>query len=375
MPYNVCVIRTRHQLTFQGFMVIAMVTGAVIMAAPLIDSAGFPLTAIIKGAVGLLAQAFPFLLIGVLVSGAIAAFLTRDFIERRFPKSLGAGMAVSLAAGLVMPVCDCATVPVFARMVRKGIPLPSAVVFLCSAPIINPVVIWSTWFAFPDRPLLTVARVSLGILVSLAIGASFALVPVRRNVLHAGIDDGTDRTDESDEGSGVGQAGSHGDACHSPACEGAMDGVDYVYAATPRNPVGFMDRILDMLRHAHDDLFRVVPYMLIGIFLASSLRVLWGSKSPAWLTHHGVVISIALMMGLAFLSSLCSSSDAVIARGFATIFPVPALLGFLVFGPIMDVKNVLMLSSMFSRRFVVRLAVTSAIIVFVVTALFAGVIR
>ncbi|MCH4209240.1 permease [Bifidobacterium sp.] len=365
-------IRARHQLTFQGFMVIAMVTGAVIISAPLIDSAGFPLTAILKGAIGLLAQAFPFLLIGVLVSGAIAAFLTRDFIERRFPKSFGAGMAVSLTAGFAMPVCDCATVPVFARMVRKGIPLPSAVVFLCAAPIINPVVIWSTWFAFPDRPLLTISRVGLGILVSLAIGASFALIPVRSNVLRTGIND---EADGFGDGADTAEVRLHDAACDSRACEDAMGSGAPDPAETPGVGVGVMDRVVAMMRHAHDDLFRVVPYMLVGIFLASSLRVLWGSKSPAWLTHHSVVISIALMMALAFLSSLCSSSDAVIARGFATMFPTPALLGFLVFGPIMDVKNVLMLSSMFSRRFVVRLAVTSAIIVFAVTALIAGVVR
>nr|WP_274964039.1 permease [Bifidobacterium tibiigranuli] len=363
MAYNVPVIRARHQLTFQGFLVAALLTAAVITASPLIDATGFPLTAILRGIVGLLAQAFPFLLIGVLVSGAIAAFLTRDFIERRFPKSLGAGMAVSLAAGFAMPVCDCATVPVFARMVRKGIPLPSAVVFLCAAPIINPVVIWSTWFAFPDRPVLTFERVGLGILVSLVIGMSFALFPPRADILRSGID----------------SAGMHGNSRRSPDCtdDCAADrtAIDTGTATNTGTDTRVMARIVAMLRHAHDDLFRVVPYMLVGIVLASSIRVLWGANPPAWLTSHGMMLSILLMMGLAFLSSLCSTSDAVIARGFSTVFPMPALLGFLVLGPIMDVKNVLMLSSMFSQRFVVRLAVTAAVVVFVATMLFAGVVR
>ncbi len=374
MAYNDSVIRAKHQFTFQGVMVATLLMGAAITASPLIDATGFPLTSILKGAVGLLAQAFPFLLIGVLVSGAIAAFLTRDFIERRFPQSLGAGMAVSLAAGFAMPVCDCATVPVFARMVRKGIPLPSAVVFLCAAPIINPVVIWSTWFAFPDRPVLTFSRVGLGVPVSLAIGASFALFPPRRDVLRPGIDGG--------------DVDGHAPGCHSPACEGTYNAVGGSSAPelniadsdipTPNAPapdVGVMTRCVAMLRHAHDDLFRVVPYMLAGIFLASSIRVLWGANPPEWLTRHGVVLSILIMMALAFLSSLCSSSDAVIARGFATVFPTPALLGFLVFGPIMDVKNVLMLTSMFSRRFVVRIALTAVVVVFIAAVLFAGVVQ
>ena len=65
------------------------------------------------------------------------------------------------------------------------------------------------------------------------------------------------------------------------------------------------------------------------------------------------------MMGLAFVLSLCSSSDAVVARSMAGSLPVGAILGFLVFGPMMDIKNLILLSGGFSRKFVLRLCLTS----------------
>jgi len=77
------------------------------------------------------------------------------------------------------------------------------------------------------------------------------------------------------------------------------------------------------------------------------------------------------MMCMAFLLSLCSSSDAVVARSFATKFPLNAVMGFLVFGPMMDIKNVIMLSGGFSKPFVGRLMMTTFFVCFFVVFLFA----
>lgn len=53
------------------------------------------------------------------------------------------------------------------------------------------------------------------------------------------------------------------------------------------------------------------------------------------------------------------SADAVVARSFAGQFPMGALMGFMVFGPMMDIKNLILLSGGFSRKFVLRLCLTS----------------
>ena len=86
----------------------------------------------------------------------------------------------------------------------------------------------------------------------------------------------------------------------------------------------------------------------------------------------GLAVSIIIMMIMAFVLSLCSSSDAVIARSFANQFSMGSIIGFLVFGPMMDIKNVMMLSSGFSKSFIGKLLLSSFIICFAVVFLFAS---
>ncbi|MFT8356656.1 MAG: permease [Bifidobacterium aquikefiri] len=345
--------KTRHGFDFQHFLVAVLAIAMFILAAPLLDSTGIPVSSILSGAIGLLLQAFPFLLIGILVSSGIETFITKDFINQHFPRSAAGGMFVALFLGLCTPVCDCATVPVFARMIHKGIPLPSAVVFLCAAPIINPVVIWSTWFAFPDKPYMTLLRFIFGIIVSLIIGLSFVILPHTLSVLRP--------------------------LNGAPAVR--MRGMDMPASSQSQergensSGIGALERLKAFMQHAYHDMFQIVPYMLMGIMLASCIQVLGGSNVPGWLQNRGSIIAISFMMALAFVSSLCSSSDAVIARGFGTMFPVPAVLGFLVFGPILDIKNLLMLRALFTKRFVLRLTLTTIVVCFTAMVILAGIMR
>ena len=95
------------------------------------------------------------------------------------PKSLAGGLAMAMIGGLCLPVCDCMVVPTFANLVRKRLPLPYATALLCAAPVMNPMAIWSTWFAFTGSPWMVAARVGLGMLVASAVGLSFAVRPSR----------------------------------------------------------------------------------------------------------------------------------------------------------------------------------------------------
>ena len=111
---------------------------------------------------------------------------------------------------------------------------------------------------------------------------------------------------------------------------------------------------------------------MIGTFIASVFQVLGTGIFTAAQSGAGLAVSILIMMAMAFVLSLCSSSDAVIARSFAGQFPMGAVMGFLVFGPMMDIKNVMMLSSGFSKRFIGRLLFTALIVCFVIVFLFSG---
>jgi len=101
---------------------------------------------------------------------------------------------------------------------------------------------------------------------------------------------------------------------------------------------------------------RILPYLLGGVAASTAAQVFWPvSTLLAGLPAPG---ALALMMAAGFALSLCSSSDAVIARSLASLAPQGALMGFMVYGPMMDVKNVALLSSQFRGTFVLRLCAT-----------------
>lgn len=272
---------------------------------------------------GILLQGVPFLLIGVLLSSAIQIFVPQQFIERCFPKNLAGGMAFAILAGFCLPVCDCASIPVFRSLVRKGVPLASAVTFMAATPVINPVVILSTWHAFNGNWAIVLCRVALGILCAVLVGLTFAGRDLKRGDMSGGL------------GGKLCACGCYSGAPASDRCGKAL-----LY-----------------LRHAQSEFFNVGKYLMLGAFVSALFQTLCGSMS--WKADRGgLLVSILLMMGMAFLLSLCSSSDAVVARSFAGQFPTGALMAFLVFGPMMDIKNVILLSSSFSKRFVLRLSLT-----------------
>jgi uncharacterized membrane protein YraQ (UPF0718 family) len=313
-------------------LVMAALTVGLFIGKRLLDSLNFPGNAVFSVFLGIILQAFPFLLIGTLLSSAIQVFVPQSLVERRFPKNLALGMLVAVFSGFLLPVCDCASIPVFRSLIRKKAPLPVAVTFMAAAPVINPVAIMSTWYAFNGDPGVAIARVALGVIASVLVGLVFAIPRMRANVSLAG---GFDRA----------------------VCGAGI--MDYSEMLAPRS--GFLDKLSAYMRHAQAEFLNVGKYLVIGSFAAALLQTL-GPDVSAAPTGLGGAASILFLMGMAFALSLCSSSDAAVARTFARQFPAGAVMGFLVFGPMMDIKNAVMLSCGFTGKFIVRLmAVTGAV--------------
>jgi uncharacterized membrane protein YraQ (UPF0718 family) len=65
---------------------------------------------------------------------------------------------------------------------------------------------------------------------------------------------------------------------------------------------------------------------------------------------QGPLISVIVLVGLAILLSICSTVDAFIALGFVGTFSAGAILAFLVLGPMVDIKSVLMYGHVFRPR-------------------------
>ncbi len=97
---------------------------------------------------GIFIEATPFLLAGSIVSGLLAVFVDQAMIARFAPRQPLLAALAGACMGLIFPVCECGVVPVTRRLYEKGLPMSVGIAFLLAAPVINPVVIFSTWSAF-----------------------------------------------------------------------------------------------------------------------------------------------------------------------------------------------------------------------------------
>lgn len=167
-------LRPGRQPAFWFLLGIAYFTAAYLTLRMVIGAGGNLADAVVNVFLGILLQAFPFLLIGVLLSSAIQIFVSQQWLHEHFPKHLAGGLLFAALAGFCLPVCDCASVPVFRSLVRKGVPPAAAVTFLMAAPVINPVVILSTWYAFSGDVRIVLCRVGLGLLCAVLIGLTFS---------------------------------------------------------------------------------------------------------------------------------------------------------------------------------------------------------
>lgn len=288
----------------------------------------------------ILMQAFPFMLIGVLISSALHVFVPDGWLVKIFPTKYGLGFITAMFAGVFFPVCECAIVPVMTRLVKKGVSPAIAITFMLSAPIINPIVIISTLYAFPGQPEVTMYRVCFGLGIALLVGLVLMITGGSKAAILL-------------------PQNSADDVCD--CCCGHHD-ADL--------PVKMFDKLKALFLHAGEEFFSVGKYLVIGAALTSLVRVLTPNDAFKSLGAQNA-LSLLLMMTAAFLFSACSTSDAFIARSFMNQISMGAIMGFLVFGPMMDVKNILMLFASFKTGFVLKLSLLIFVLNFVVLYFFA----
>lgn len=304
----------------------------------------------------------PFILLGTLISGFIDAYLPAGLIDRWLPKNKVVAVFLSGLLGAVFPVCECAIVPVIRRLIRKGLPISCAITYMLSAPIINPIVVVSTMKAFSTSlgqfslretetavaygpVFMTSSRLLIAFIVTVAVG--LVVLKVRsRSILQPGVvPDEIDDASRAHEGTETEES-----CCGGGACDAAPDVADTTAEEEPRR-----NRLVLAMRTTMRDFMETAMYFTIGVAITSVFKA-YVTEDLILLFNQNEVTGIALMMVLAFVLSLCSTSDAFIAANF----PVPqsAKLAFLVFGPMMDVKLVFMYLSVFRPKFVATLAIS-----------------
>lgn len=266
----------------------------------------------------ILLEALPFLLIGTFLSSLVEVTVSQENIERLIPRNPVAGVVVASLVGLVFPVCECAIVPLTGRLVKKGVPLPGATTFMLAVPIVNPLVILSTYYAFNGRIIFLWYRLAGGLFTAIAIG--LALIVILRN---------------SDE-SLLSNSFSEEESC---GC-----GHDHHHHGN--------SKLRAVLDHTFDEFFDVGKYFIMGALLSAAFQAYLPREIVFAVGGHPLG-SVAVMAGLAYILSVCSEADAFIARSFLGQFSPGAVLTFMTLGPMIDVKNTLMLGSRFKKSYIV----------------------
>src|ERR1700736_2835118 len=132
---------------------------------------------------GLILEALPFLLFGVLASELVKHHVPAALVARMVPRGRLGATALGGVLGAVFPVCECGVVPLSRRLLDKGAPLPLALAFMLAGPVLNPVVVFSTWTAFGGNPGLILGRFGLALVVAVLVALAFSLHPSSASLL------------------------------------------------------------------------------------------------------------------------------------------------------------------------------------------------
>jgi uncharacterized membrane protein YraQ (UPF0718 family) len=275
--------------------------------------------------VAVVVQALPFLVLGVLLSAVIAVFVPPSFFARALPRRPALAVPVAGMAGAVLPGCECASVPVAGALVRRGVTPAAALAFLLSAPAINPIVLTATAIAFPNDPLMVVARGVASLIVAVAMGwlwlrlgkTDWIRLPSRPDL------------DQQSKG-----------RAFWAAC-----------------------------RH---DVMHAGGFLVLGAAAAATINVVVPESLLQSVASQPVLSVLALAV-LAVLLSICSEADAFVAASLSQ-FSLTSRLVFLTVGPMVDLKLISMQTGVFGRRFASRFAPTTFLVAILVASAVAAVL-
>ena len=306
-------------------------------------------------------EAIPFLLLGALISAIIEEFVSEERISKMIPKNRVLGSLVGIFLGLFIPACDCAVIPIAMRLKKKKVPTNVIVSFMLASPIISPVVLLSTFFAFGETekmllfgfeiPKLFVYRTIFGVLVALVVGIILDII-CKDVVLK----------EETYEHHHHHHDHEH---IHIHTCNHHHEGCSCSHHEKETGPLGRVKNIINIM---YGDFMGIISYMAVGALLAATMQILLPISNIGGIVQNKY-ISTFIMMLLAFALSLCSTSDAFIARTFMNSLSKNSILAFILLGPMIDIKNTILLNKSFNKRFVIVLVASIFITVYLISCL------
>ena len=288
-------------------------------------------------------ESLPFLFLGSLLSAIIETYISNEAIARIIPKNKVLGAIVGVLLGFFIPACDCAVIPVSKRLIKKKVPKNVAIAFMLASPIINPVVLLSTYYAFyRNTPELFWYRLLFGILIALVVGIIIGIVFNDEDVI---INDSNCPVHYGNK-----------KLIKSVSCT-----CDMVSKPKKHN---VKNDTLSIVKFTLYDMFDVVKYLMIGALLASLIQVLL-PRNVLILFSNNSILSIIVLMLFAYLISLCSTSDSFIGKSLLSSFSNNSVLGYLLLGPMIDIKNTIVLLGNYKKSFVITLISLIFLFVFI----------
>lgn len=274
-------------------------------------------------------EALPFIVLGAIIAGLLEEFLPGKLLSRVFPKKSVGGVFAGGLLGLVFPMCECGIIPIMRRLLGKGLPLSSCVAYLLAGPVINPIVLFSTFMAFSgmeDTILadgrsqwggwqMTLARAVAAYLVACGTGllVNF-LYPQPQELLLTGVRETNDANPDE----------------------------------KPKHFWARLDRVSAVAVH---DFLDISFFLTIGALLSAGIRLFLTQEEISGLSDTWPILAIGAMMVVGFVLCLCSEADAFVAASFVKMIPA-AKLGFLVLGPMLDIKLLLMYTRIFKAKLI-----------------------
>lgn len=277
-------------------------------------------------------QSLPFVLIGVFASAAVQQFLTGRLVARWLPRRALPAVLVSSLFGFVAPVCDCGAIPLARRLTTKGVPVYAAVTFMLAAPVVNPVVLVATAFAFQGNLSVVALRAGMTLSVAITVGLLAHRLFAQSSV---GL----------------------------PTFAGALDDPDKVDPVEQGRRRPGRAGVAALVAHASAEYFDVIFFIVLGAAFTAATQtfVPRGGLAALGASTAG---SVAALMPLATILSICSEADAFVARAFSSTFSLGAVLAFMTIGQVVDLRNGLLLYRTLGVRLVGLIVIVSYLLVF-----------
>ncbi|CAN5690490.1 permease [soil metagenome] len=311
----------------------------------------------------LLVEAIPFLLIGVAFSSLLMFFVDERKLIGILPKNALLGALAGSLIGLMFPVCECGNVPVARRLLVQGAPTAVSIGFLLAAPTINPIVFWATWVAFRGQPEIVLMRVGFTLLIATTIAWVFSCQPdigpfLQESVARSRFRDSPAKPSAPStllQGGTFLQMAGGTLQLDTPSAQRLV--------ANPAIEQTWGSKLQLAIDNMVRELRELGAVLVLGSAVAATVQVAVPRELILGL-GQGMISSILAMMLLAAVVSICSTVDSFFALSFASTFTTGSLLAFLIFGPMIDLKNIGLLLTVFRGRAVFYLFALAAMMSF-----------